>query len=330
MKERGWTKGRTLFLCGIFLFLIPAFLAAQPYPTRPINITIGFSPGGAVDPAVRGLAAATEKYLSQPFVLSNRGGGGGSIALSIVAKEKPDGYHLVGTSTSGIIYVPHFSEVSYKLDDFIPIVMFAKTPHIGLIVKSSSPWKTLKEFVEYAKKNPGAVNYGTSGVGSPQHLAMEYIAKQEHIQWTHVPYKGSSEAFMALLGGHITAQSGGIHEIQDHVKAGTVRILAVHGEQRMKNLPDVPALHEAGYNFSGEIYLVLETPKGTPPAIVKRLEEAFRKGTTDPNFIQVMEKMEIEITYRNSEDTKKYLEEAYGRLEQLVKDIKIPKEPASK
>jgi len=320
----------TMALCGIFVFLGPVLSFGQAYPTKPINITIGFAPGGAVDPAVRALAAASEKYLGQPFVLANRGGGAGSIALGIVAKEKPDGYHLVGTSTSGLIYVPHFSPVGFKLDDFAPILIFAKAPHIGIIVKSTSPWKTLKEFVDYAKKNPGAVTYGTSGIGSPQHLPMEYIARQEKIQWTHVPYKGSGEAFMGVLGGHITAQSGGIHEIQDHVKSGAVRVLALHSEDRMKGLPDVPTLKECGYDFEAEIYFLMAAPKGTPPAVVKKLEDAFHKGMSDPNFVQVMEKLEIEITYRNSEQMKKYLEESYGRLEQLVKDIKSATPAGSK
>ncbi len=323
-------RQRVIVLCGIFFLLVPALSLAQEYPTKPINILIGFAPGGAVDPAVRALAAASEKYLGQPFVLTNRGGGAGSIALSIGLKEKPDGYHLVGTSTSGIIYVPHFSQVSYKIEDISPILIFANSPHIGLIVKSTSPWKTLKEFVEYAKKNPGAINYGTSGVVSPQHLPMEYIAKQEKIQWTHVPYKGSGEAFMALLGGHIAAQSGGVHEIQDHVKSGAVRVLAIHGENRMKGLPDIPTLKEQGYDFTAEIYFLVVAPKGTPPAVVKRLEEAFHKGMEDPNFRKVMENIEIEVVYRGSEDTKKYLMESYGRLEQLVKDIKLPGGPGGK
>jgi len=330
MKRKGWKTAKTIVLCVIFVSLMSALSFAQEYPTKPINVLIGFAAGGAVDPAVRTLAAASEKYLGQPFVLTNRGGGAGSIALGVGAKEKPDGYHLVGNSTSGLIYVPHFSEVSFKLEDFAPILIFAKSPHIGILVKSTSPWKTLKEFVDYAKKNPGAVTYGTSGVGSPQHLPMEYIARQEKIQWTHVPYKGSSEAFMALLGGHITAQSGGIHEVQDHVKAGTVRALVVHSAERMKGLPDVPTLKESGYDFEAEIFFLMLAPKGTPPAIIKKLEEAFHKGMSDPNFIQVMKKLEIEITYRNPEDTKKYLEESYKRLEQLVKDIKAPKATGNK
>jgi tripartite-type tricarboxylate transporter receptor subunit TctC len=330
MKGKRWMAGRVVLLGAVLLLLSPAISVAQEFPTKPVNVMIGFAPGGAVDAGVRSLAAASEKYLGQPLVLTNRGGGAGSIALSIGLKEKSDGYHLVGTSTSGIIYVPHFSQVSYKIEDISPILMFAKTPHIGLIVKSTSPWKTLKEFVEYAKKNPGTINYGTSGVGSPQHLPMEYIAKQEKIQWTHVPFKGSAEAFTALLGGHITAQSGGVHEIMDHVKTGEVRVLAVHSENRMKGLPDVPTLKEQGYDFSAEIFLVIVAPKETPQPIIKRLEEAFRKGTEDPNFRKAMEKIEIEVFYQNSDDAKKYLRESYGRLEQLVKDIKLPGGPAGK
>jgi len=324
MKRKGW---KIISLSGI-LFLIPILSSAQSYPTKPINILVGFAPGGTMDISTRVLASKAEKFLGQPFIISNNGGGGGSVALGIVAKEKPDGYYLAGCTSTGLIRIPQFRPVPYKLEDFIPIMHFG-APQTGLVVKADSPWKTLRELVEYAKKNPGKVTYSSTGVGSPMHLAMEYVAKQEGIQWTHVPYPGSTPALTALMGGHVTAQSGSTEWIPQ-VRAGEVRLLATHGEKRMKIFPDVPTFRELGYDFINETVFMAAAPKGTPSPIVKKLEEAFHKVMDDPDFIQAMERMEIEITYRNSEDTKKYLEEAYARLGKMIVELKIPKEPEKK
>lgn len=317
-----------MLLCGLLFFPIPVLLHAQEYPTKSINILITFSPGGSADPSMRLLAGKTEKFLGQPFIITNNGGGGGSVAMAILSKDKPDGYHLAGCSSTSLIRIPQFRTVPYKLEDFVPIMHFGAPPS-GLVVKTDSPWKTLKEFVEYAKKNQGKVTYSSMGIGSPMHLAMEYIAKQEGIQWTHVPYPGSGPAFTAFLGGHVTAQSGS-SESFPHVREGTVRLLAIHHEKRFKSFPDVPTFRELGYDFINESVFMFAAPKGTPPSIVKKLDEAFRKGMEDPEFIQTMEKLEIVVAYRNSEDTKKYLEDAYVRLGKMIRELKLPKEPEKK
>ena len=325
MKQTGWKTKGVFFLFGFFLFLFPTLSLAQDFPTKPINILITFSPGGSADPSMRLLASKTEKFLGQPFIISNNGGGGGSVAMAILAKEKADGYRLAGCSSTSLIRIPQFRTVPYKLEDFVPIMHFGAPPS-GLVVKADSPWKTLKEFVEYAKKNPGKVTYSSMGIGSPMHLAMEYIAKQEGIQWTHVPFPGSGPAFLALLGGHVTAESGS-SESFPHVREGTIRLLATHHEKRWKSFLDVPTFREMGYDFINESVFMFAAPKGTPPSIVKKLDEAFRKGMDDPEFIQTMEKLEIEVGYRNSEDLKKYLEEAYVRLGKMIRELKLPKEP---
>jgi tripartite-type tricarboxylate transporter receptor subunit TctC len=326
MKEKRWMMGRKVFLCGIFLFLIPALSTAQQYPTKPITISIGFNPGANVDQCVRAAAAAAEKHLGRPFILVNKGGGGGSIALGIVAKERPDGYHLVGTSTSGFIYTPHIRSVPYTIEDFVFISTFAESNHVGLMVRSDSPWKTFKEFIEYAKKNPGAVTYSSPGAGGAHHLAMEVIGKKEGIQWTSVPNRSAIESFMALLGGHVTADSGSPTDNQEHVKAGKARILVMYNDTRSPIFPEIPTLKELGYDYSSEIFFLAAAPKGTPPAIVKKLEEAYRKGIDDPEYIQALKNTDNAIVYRNSEDTKKYLEEAYARKGKLIRELNIPKE----
>lgn len=328
MERAGWNRAKRVILCGMFLLMMSTFLHAQEFPTKPINMVITFSPGGSADPSMRLLANKTEKFLGQPFIITNNGGGGGSVAMAILSKERPDGYHIAGCSSTSLIRIPQFREVPYKYEDFVPIMHFGAPPS-GLVVRADSPWKTLKEFVEYAKMNPGKVTYSSMGIGSPMHLAMEFIAKQEGIQWTHVPYPGSGPAFTALLGGHVTAQSGS-SESFPHVRAGTVRLLAIHHEKRFRSFPDVPTFRELGYDFINESVFMFAGPKGIPPSIVKKLDEAFRRGMEDPEFIQTMEKMEIVVSYRGSEDLKKYLEEAYVRLGKMIRDLKLPKEPAKK
>lgn len=315
---------KTIFLFGVLLFLIPSLSLAQQYPTKPISYLVNRAPGGTQDLASRALVKAAEKFLGQPFIISNNGGGGGSVAMGILAKERPDGYHLAGHSTTALISIPQMRKTPYKLEDFVPICRFG-VPQNGICVKSDSTWKTLKEFVDYAKSNPGKVNYSTGGAGTSYHLAMEYIAKQEGIKWTHVPFPGSMPALTALLGGHVPIQSGST-EFIPYVQAGTLRLLAVQGEERMKKFPNVPTMRELGYDYVSDVIFMISAPKGIPPLILKKLEEAFRKATEDPEFIQVMDKIDIDVSYRNSAETKKFLEEAYPRLGHMIKELKLPTE----
>ena len=328
MLDNGCRRTTKLLLCGIFLMVMPAFSFAQQYPTKPVNIYVGMAPGGATDIAIRAMTAAAEKHLGQSLLVSNKGGGQGGIAYGLVAKEKPDGYHLTGNSSTGLLYVPHIREVAYTIDDFTFVCIFGKAPGNGLVVKASSPWKTLKELVDYAKKHPGDVTYGTSGVGGGTHLAMEYIARQDGVKWTHVPYKGSSEVLAALLGGHIMAQSAGVKEFEDHVKSGAIRVLATFEEKRM--LPDIPTLRELGYNYTIEIAWVVAAPKGTPPAVVRKLDEAFRKGQTDPKFLQTMKNMQMEVVYLDSAETKTFLKDTSARIGRFIKELNIPREAGGK
>jgi len=327
MKSKGHNIRRmVLFLAS--LFLMPAVLFAQDFPRRPVNILVSLAPGGITDGTIRLLANKAEKFLGQPIVITNNGGGGGSVAYGIIAKEKPDGYHLLGGPSTPVARMPHFRTVPYKFEDFT-FVMHCGAPITGLVVRAESPWKTLKDFVEYTKKNPWKMTYATLGIGSPHHMAMEYIAKKEEMQWTMVPYPGGAPAVTALLGGHVGAFSGGTVWIP-HVKEGTLRLLATYGEKRMKTFPQVPTLRELGYEYIDETVILITAPKGTPPAIVKKLDDAFRKVIDDPEFIGYLEKTETQPSYRNSEDTKKYLEEAYHRIGKMVIELKIPREEEKK
>jgi tripartite-type tricarboxylate transporter receptor subunit TctC len=203
--------------------------------------------------------------------------------------------------------------------------MHFATPELTPVVtKSTSPWKTFKELVDYAKKNPGKVTYSTLGVGSPMHMAMEYVAKQEKITWTHIPFPGAMPAFTALLGDHVNFCVGAGESVP-HIKEGTVRILANLSEKRVKAWPNVPTLRELGYDIFNESVFMFSAPKGTPQYIIEKLQNAFHKVMDDPEFAGIMAKVEFDPSYRNAADTKKDLDDANKRIGHMVQELKLPK-----
>ncbi len=331
MRTDGFKEKLFAVVLGCMLSItLASSVGSQPaYPTKSIDLLIGYAPGGIVDVSERFLAGKAEKYLGQPMVITNNGGGGSSVAVAITATKQPDGYNLAGCASTGLVRIPQFRTVPYKWDDFTPIMHFATPILTSLVVRSDSPFKTLKDLVEYARKNPGKVTYSTTGVGSPMHMGMEYIAKQEGIKWTHVPYPGTMPAFMALLGGHVTAQAGAA-ECVPYIKEGKVRLLATISERRVKTFPDVPTLRELGYDTFNETVFMFAAPKGTPQPIIDKLDNAFHKSMADPEFNGLMAKLEMEPSYRNSADTRKYLEDAYGRIGKLIRELKIPREDEKK
>jgi tripartite-type tricarboxylate transporter receptor subunit TctC len=328
MEWKGLKMKGLVTVCMLFLFMIAgSSLSAEEYPTKPINIVITHPAAGSINNSLRMLATSVEKTLGQPFVITNNGGGAGSVALTQLARQKPDGYHLVGCASSALVRIPQFRSVSYKLTDFVPVLHIG-TLESGLFVKADSPFKTLKDMVEYARKNPGKVTYAVTGTGQPMHIAMEYIAKQEGIQWTAVPYSGE-DPMIPLLGGHVTATSAGaVNGI--HVKSGKARYLVTHGEKRLKDFPNVPTMRDLGYDFINESVILLAAPKDTPLPIIKKLDDAFHKAMDDPEFVKYMESAGNTVNYRNAADTQKYLKDNYDRLGKMIKDLKIPQESEKK
>ena len=323
MKKVAVKSGSMMLLAGFVLVLMSGPSVAQEYPAQPVNVTVVYAAGGTMDTTARTIAGPAEKLLGQQFAITNVGGAGGAVGLGLVAKQKPDGYHLAVCSHAGLVFVPHVQAVTYKLDDFVPVMHYGFSPN-AVVVRTESPWRTLKELVEYARQNPRKVTYSTGGTGSPMHLAMEFIARQEGIQWTHVPYQGANPAMIALLGGHVMAESGST-EWMPHVKEGKLRLLAAQGEKRMKAFPDVPTLRELGYDFTTGAYFMFAAPKGTPQAVVGKLDDALHKAMDDPKFLDLLGKLEMEVAYRNSSDLKKYLEESNARLEKQFAENKIPR-----
>jgi tripartite-type tricarboxylate transporter receptor subunit TctC len=314
--------------CLLLIFPAGSSWSQSAYPTKPINVLVSYAAGGVVDTTTRVLCAQAEKFLGQPFVLTNNGAGGATVATAIVAKQKPDGYNLLATASAPLVRIPQYRKVPYVLDDFIPIMQHAATES-GLVVPANSPFKTVKDLVEFARKNPGKVTYSTLGIGSAMHMSMEYIAKQEGITWTHVPYNGSMPAVTALLGGHVTCASTST-EWKPFVQEGRLRLLATHGNKRNRNFPNVPTLKELGYDFYNDSTFLILAPKGTPMVIVKKLEDALHKAYNEREYQDTLPRIDHTPAYLNSEDTRKFLDAAYKLNTEWITELKMPKEQDEK
>ena len=325
MKTKLWNVSRSVLLSVLLLTCLPTLSRPQNYPARPVNILCAFGAGTSVDIAGRVLANKAEKFLGQPFIFGNNPAGGAMVAPSLVAKEKPDGYHLVLTTSVGLAWIPQFRKVHHTYEDFAMITQWGR-PQDGLVVRADAPYKTLKEFVEYARKNPGKVTYNSTGKGSPKQVALDFIAKQENVKFSFIPYDADNLALSALMGGHVDASAVSTTFIP-YVQQGKLRLLATYGEdRRMKTFPDVPTLRELGYDFFEPATFLFAGPKNMPTSIVSKLDEAFRKAMDDPEFIKIMGTTEIDISYRNPAQLAKFIADLYATTNKLIRELNLPKE----
>src|SRR6185436_1370998 len=246
--------------------------SAQTYPNRPIRLVVPFAPGGSSTLVARSVAAEMEKGLGQSIVIENKGGGGGSLAMSEVARADPDGYTLI---------------IGYDVNkDFVPVSLLAKVPNI-FVVHESVPAKDLREFVALAKSKPGQLNYGSAGNGSAGHLAMEYLKLVTGMDLQHVPYKGTGPNLVDLVAGRTQATSAGTPPLMPHVKAGKLRVIAAGTPKRLASLPDVGTVAEQGYpGFETSQWYGLNAPAKTPPAIIQRLAQEAAKAAKSPALLQ--------------------------------------------
>lgn len=281
-------------MLGSFLLLTLALgtPALAGYPEKPINLMIPYGGGGSTDVTARLLVNIAQKDVAKPIVVVNKPGGGGVLMHELLAQAKPNGYTLGVVSTGVLTRTPFLRKVNYNPEkDFTYIMLYALWQY-GLVVKADSPWKTLAEFLDYAKKNPGKVTYSTAGTGSAQYLAMEYLAQTEKIKWTHIPYKGGIKAVTALLGGHVTACAQAT-EWKPYVEAGQLRLLAVLGGQRIPNFPEVKTLKELGYDYEVVSGPGIAGPAGMSDEMVQYLAKAFTKASKDQEFLDLLKKLDM-------------------------------------
>ena len=283
---------------------------AQPFPNRPVTLTVPVPPGGILDYVARLVAPPLAKILAQPVVVENKSGASGNIAATFVARAKPDGYTLlVGYSMFHVGNPTLFSQLQWDpLRDFAPVAMLAVSPHL-VAVHPSLPVNNLQELVAYARANPGRVNYGTPGNGSVPHVGVELFKQIAKINLTQVPYKGSGPMMLDVISGQVQMTVATPPSVMSHIQSGKLRGLAIAAKTRSPLLPDVPTSAESGYpGFELEAWVALFAPAGTPPEAVKRLTDALK---------QVLDTEEIRKATSNSGIEARYMPPA--ELDQVVR-----------
>lgn len=293
---------------------------AQQFPTKEVQIIIPYAPGGATDLVFRALAASTSKYLGKAVIVENKAGGGGAVGFTDAMRARPDGHTLV-TAITPITILPHQVKTAFTYRDFEPVINVVLDPAM-FQVRADSPWKTLPEFLDYARKNPGMITVGNSGAGGGVHLIALAFEKAAGVRLNHIPFAGGGPSVTALLGGHIHAVSVSPPEGIPHVKAGKLRIIALFSAQRMSDFPNVPTVREQGVAFTMSQWRGLAAPKGTPAAAIKVLHDAFKKGMEDPAFQKNAADMSVALAYLGSADFGKLMAADDERYTKLVAEIK--------
>jgi len=294
-----------LLVAGLALAAQIGGAQAQEFPARPVTLIVPWSAGGTTDVGMRALATATEKHLGQPIVVENRPGGSGTLGPGqMAATAKPDGYTVTQIPIT-IFRFPFMQKTSFDPATDFTYIIGVSGYTFGVVVKDDAPWKTFQELVADARANPGKINYGSPGTGTSLHIAMEQIAKRQGIKWTHIPFKGNSEAMNALLGGHIdaVADSSGWAQL---VNAGQLRLLVTWGAVRTKNWPNVPTLRDIGIDLVANSPFGIAGPKGMDAKVVKVLHDAFKKGLEEPSYAEAMAKLDQEQFYLSSDDYRRF------------------------
>jgi len=316
-----------VFSLGLGIMLWGQAGMAKDFPTKSITLMICMRPGAGADLGARTIAQEAGKILGQEIVPMNKPGGGGAVAAGILATSKPDGYTLLSCTNGAITTTPHLASVPYDpLEDLIPIVQFGKLIS-GIVVRSDSPHNSFKEFVEFARKNPGKLSYGFPGIGTAPHLAMEHVILEEKVNISTVPFQGSVPSLTALLGGHVSACGVSTSGFLPHLRAGKVKVLATTGDKRIEVLPDTPTLSELGYPYGVLIdeYLIIG-PKGIPPATLKTLERALLKSMDTPAFKSFAEKLYLYVkTPLYGQQYKEHIASLFAKNGEIIQKANLGK-----
>jgi tripartite-type tricarboxylate transporter receptor subunit TctC len=300
---------------------------AQDWPARPVRVIVNVAPGGVGDVVARLVAASLGDALKQPFLVENRAGGEGYIGFEAVARAEPDGYTLLFSPGSSMMITPHL----VRRPDFdpvellVPIAPAVKTT-LYLVVSPSHPARNVKEFIDYARANPGKMNFGSAGTGSGLHIAGEIFKRETGIQATHVPYKGAGPALKDLLGGvfeFMFDPGVGLGQI----KAGKLRLLAVTGPRRHPDFPDAPTLDETGIkDVDGGPFFGFYSPKGMSQAIMRRLNAEVASAIQSPDVRRRLEAMGLDLARMSPDQFAAYVRAQSQRYGKLLRDFAITRD----
>ena len=300
---------------------------AATWPNKPVTLIVPYPPGGTSDVVGRQLAERLREELGATFVIENKAGAATALGATHVARAPKDGYTLLLSAGTTFTVIPHLNDkLQYKLDDFEPVATVATVP-FAFVVKKDFPAKDLREYVAYAKANPGKINNATNGQGSMVHLLGELIAQGLDVKLTHVHYKGAAPATMDMIGGVVDSNVEALTNAVPNVKAGQYRALAVLSAERQPLMPDVPTFRELGFpSIVGETWYGVFAPAGTPKPIVEKLSVALRKITASPNFSEAMRKIGNEAKTSTPAELRQVTLEQSRSWGDLIKRLNIKAE----
>ena len=298
--------------------------AVSTYPNKPIKLIAPVAAGGGLDNLARKVAERLSKNLGQTIIIENMGGGGGTIASQYVAKAAPDGYTLLVSYVATHGTNPAVRKLPYDaIKDFTAIGMIGATPNV-LVINPDVPAKNLKEFVEYAKKNPAKLSYGSAGPGSLTHLGVEQFKLGADIFMVHIPYRGIAPAFTDLLAGQTQAMLPSLFAAMPYLKSNRVRALAVTGQKRSPAEPSIPTFKELGYNgFDGQQWYGITGPANMPEPIVRKLNAELNKVLASPDLAEQMASEAMTLMPMTPEQFTAYVKEDIARWAKVAKDRKI-------
>ncbi len=319
MKHHGSTFLKMLGACAALAIASHAHAdAGADYPKQPIQLVVGYGAGGGTDMCFRALAQAASKELGQSMVVENKPGAGSSLSIAYLSRQAPDGYSIAALSTGAVLNQFLNKSITYDVQkDIQPIAMVAQY-QVGLLVRADSPWKSLEDVIKAAKSKPKSVAYSTAGVGTPQHLTMVRLGQAVAADWVHAPYKSGPEAITALLRGDVElmAQTA---EWVPYVRDNRLRLLSVFTEKRIADFPDAPTLVESGYNLVAPSILGVVGPKGMDPAVVKKIDLAFKRAIDTEQFRNCADQFGLKTDYKSAGEFTAYIKNTIDEWSPLIR-----------
>ena len=304
---------------------LTAFAQAQPaaFPSRPIKLLIAFPAGGPTDITMRQLADNASKILGQPVIIENKPGAGGTLPAQQLQGAQADGY-TIAQIPLGVFRLPYTTKINWDPVKDISYVINVTGYAFGVVVPADSPLKNWADFVAYAKANPGKLSYGSTGTLTSPHLTMELIAQKLNLQLLHVPYKGSADLMQSILGSNLMAAADSTG-FAPQVEAGKLRVLNTWGDQRLARFPDAPTLKELGLDMVQSSPFGIGAPRDTPPAVVKRLHDAFKQAMEEASYAQSLGKYDMLPMYMSTAAYGKFAQETFAREKALVDKLGLAK-----
>lgn len=273
--------------------------AASEFPRQPIQLVVGYGPGGGTDMCARALGQHVASELGQSVVIENRPGAGSSLSIAYVARQPADGHTLATFSTGALMNQLLPVQTGYDVTQDLTAIAQVAQYQMGLLVRADSPFQSIDDVIAAAKADPQAISYSTAGPGTPQHLTMERLGQMAGAQWTHVPYKSGPETILALMRGDVQVMSQ-TAEWVPYVRDGRLRLLATYGDTRMEGFEQAPTLREAGYDLVAPSILGVVGPRGMDAAITERLSQAFAQAMRTPMFEQCADQFGLKPDYRDA------------------------------